>query len=144
MSDWQYGYDNGLWGVDGTPYFLDGEKKESRYVIGKEIENEEAINLAEELVHLKNQIAELKVKEDKVKNKLKDFMPLHSKILLNNNWRVECRLHVTPLTFKRLEVLEYLEETFSNDIAKQVDRECTNKGKRRSSIYVKPPSKLVE
>lgn len=109
----------------------------SNYIHGKEIENPVAIKLASELVSVKSKMLELKYREKKIKDRLLVHIPLHSFIKLDNNWRVESQIHQTPKTFKRLDVLRFLERKYGKSIADSVDEKCTNIGKRNPIIYVK-------
>jgi len=90
MGDWDDGRKNGLWGDDGIPYGLEHSERR-RYIHGDEIDNQDAILLARELMELKQKIKSLKEREVFLKKSLKHYVPLYSYVTIEGVGLVTCK-----------------------------------------------------
>ena len=69
-------------------------------------------------------IKTLHEKENELKNQLAEYVRKNSPILLDTG-RVEYKYNIIKKTFKRKDTLAYIRKTYGDEIADDVDKNCT-------------------
>lgn len=92
--------------------------------------------LAEELIAVKQSILQLQEKEKALKEMLMPHIKNNGAIKSNGNmiYYAESK---GARTFVRTKVLAYLTENFGQELADQIDENCTNVGEPAQRVYVK-------
>ena len=92
---------------------------------------------ARELIMLKRQIEELRIKEKELKGELLPLIKEHGGAVNFDFGRVYYGTLKGAQSFSRKTVLQYLRETYGDALAEQVDRTCTKHNEPRENLYVR-------
>lgn len=84
---------------------------------------------------VKHRIKQLVNQEKELKEKLKPLIQDVGSVDLEDG-RVYLVNSSGSKSFKRLEVLEYIRESYGDALAEQIDQDCTTLGEPRQSVYV--------
>lgn len=141
MSDWEWGYERGLWNTDGIPYDLFETK--SRFVKPRKIENEHN-ERAKCLLLVREKIESLKKEERKLKEELKSTMLPYSFMEIdsaedgnNQKYIIQRKCHKKPQRLKSLMFTEnYIRQTYGHKISQDILENCTIQSKKIDTIYV--------
>ena len=147
MGDWEWGYDNGLWGEDGIPYDSYSEddgpfppKTKFKYPVKTEIFDDDLIR---QLVETRNQIAELKLLEKSIKEKISETLPPFHYIEtdlegeLEHTYKLVRKVYDRPPRLKDFEYVErYIRCNYGYKISDDIIKNCSKNGAKIDSIYV--------
>ncbi|EMK6841756.1 hypothetical protein ACV0LO_003272 [Vibrio cholerae] len=103
----------------------------------------EVLATANELITVKAQIKQLKMAENQLKEQLKDHLKQNGSIDLEAG-RVYYIESKGSRTFSRSEVLEYIRDAYGEELADQIDHDCTKQGEPRQTVYVKLAGEIEE
>jgi hypothetical protein len=141
MSDWDWGYERGLWEADGIPHGL--FEKETRYVRPKKIENAHC-DKTKELLLIREKIRTLKKEENKIKEELKSVIPpfcflevSYEKEGGHQQYILQRKCHKNPQRLKSLMHTEnYIRQTYGHKITQDILANCTKQSKSIDTIYI--------
>jgi len=96
---------------------------------------DEMKTIATELISVKHQIRALLLKEKALKDEIKPLVKEHGQIKLEAG-KVYYGESKGGSTFSRVEVLDYIRDSYGDALAEQIDDECTKVGKPRETVYI--------
>jgi len=96
---------------------------------------DEIKTIATELISVKHQIKALLIKEKALKDEIKPLIKEHGQIKLDSG-KVYYGESKGCSRFNRVEVLDYIRESYGDALADQIDEECTKVGKPRETVYI--------
>ncbi|WP_299660840.1 hypothetical protein [uncultured Psychromonas sp.] len=97
--------------------------------------NDEIKTIATELISVKRQIKALLLKEKALKDEIKPLVKEHGQIKLETG-KVYYGESKGGSRFSRVEVLEYIRDSYGDALADQIDEECTKVGEPRETVYI--------
>lgn len=144
MGDFDFGYENGLWGADGIPYWVtDDFPSKSRWVSPVKL-GEEFEAYAKDLIQIRLQIEALREKEKSLKGNLKSLMPLFSYIETNfdneeelQSYKIIRKKQRKPQAFRSYNYVEkYIRSTYGHKIADDIVINCTKNMKPIDTVFI--------
>jgi len=100
------------------------------------IDEKNIYSIAKELIDVKRQIIQLKEAEKLFKEQIKLFLKENGPIRLDSA-QIYYGESKGSRSFSRVEVLEYIKQTYSDDLANEIDNACTKIGDPKQTVYVK-------
>ncbi|WP_353572495.1 hypothetical protein [Candidatus Albibeggiatoa sp. nov. BB20] len=101
------------------------------------MDNKQIEEMATKLIEVKRQIRALEEEEKRLKTEIKPYFQENREAMNFESGRVYCTESNASRSLKRRETLDYIRKNFGNDIADQIDENCTSLGKPRQTVSVK-------
>ena len=152
MGDFDWGYENGLWGADGIPYETRWDmpdKKATAYVASEQVTCQEAEDLLKDLVANRKSIEALSDIEVKIKDKLRLLLPNQAWVTIQVDsesgptyWAAQRKIYKRPRRMRNADTVgDYILANYGKKVAADIMSNCLKSGRKLDSIYLRDEKK---
>lgn len=155
MGDFDWGYENGLWGADGIPYETRWdipEKRTTAYVPSEQVTCKEAENLLKDLVANRKSIEALSEIELTIKEKLRLLLPNQAWVTIQEDsesgatyWTAQRKIYKRPRRMRNADTVgNYILANYGKKVAADIMSNSLKSGRKLDSIYLQNKKKLTQ